>query len=321
MDAFRRSADTLAVYPDSACADLRGAIGATHGLDPDWIACGAGSDELISLLCLAFAAPGDETLHPTHAFAMYGISSRTVGAEPVAAPDAGLAADPDALAAAVTDKTRILFLANPNNPSGTLMSRQQLNALLDAVPERVLVVLDGAYAEYMRNPDYEQGFRLVEERPNIVVLRTLSKIYGLAALRIGWAYARPEVIDALNRVRGPFNLSAPALAAGEAAMRDQEYVEHCALQNEVWRDWLVKKLAEAGAPSSETHCNFVLPYFGVDGPRSASSADAFLRTRGLIVRRLEGYGMPGRLRITVGAPEDCAAVADAIAEFMHEGAS
>ena len=222
------------------------------------------------------------------------------------------------MAAAVTDKTRILFLANPNNPTGTLTSSEDLRAMIDAIPTSVLVVIDGAYAEYMRDASYESGFKLVDERPNVVVLRTFSKIYGLASLRIGWAYARPEVIDALNRVRGPFNIGGPALAAGEAAIRDQEYVAHCALQNEVWRDWLSKQLAKAGAPSPETHCNFVLPYFGVEGPHSAPAADAFLRSRGLIARRLESYGLPGYLRLTVGAPEDAAAVADAIAEFMSE---
>ncbi|MCI4663673.1 MAG: histidinol-phosphate transaminase [Neomegalonema sp.] len=317
IDAFRRAADRLAIYPDGGATQLRGAIGAAYGLDPNWITCGAGSDELISLLCLAYAAPGDETIHAQHAFAMYRISTLAVGARPVIAEDAGLGANPDAIAAAVSDKTRMIFLANPNNPTGTLLSGDALRRMLDAVPLNVMVVLDGAYAEYMRDPDYEQGFRLVEERPNVVVLRTFSKIYGLAALRLGWAYARPDVIDALNRVRGPFNVSNPALAAGEAAMADQEYVAHCALQNEVWRDWLCKQLARAGAPSPETHCNFVLPYFGEDGPRSAPAADAFLRSRGLIARRLESYGMPGHLRITVGSPDDASAVAAAVADFMR----
>ncbi len=318
LDAYRRAADKLSVYPDGGATMLRVAIGEAHGLDPDWIVCGAGSDELISLICLAYAAPGDETVHATHAFAMYRISSLAVGARPVTAADDGLGADIEALAAAVTDKTKIVFLANPNNPTGTLLPAPAIEALIDSIPPRVIIVLDAAYAEYMREGDYESGARFVETRPNVVVLRTFSKIYGLAALRIGWAYARPEVIDALNRVRGPFNVTAPGQAAAEAAVRDQEYVAHCALQNEVWRDWLAKKLGDAGAPSPETYCNFVLPRFGVEGPRSAAAADAFLRSRGLIARRLEGYAMPGYLRVTVGAPEDCLAVATAVADFMRD---
>ena len=280
--------------------------------------CGSGSDELISLLCAAYAAPGDETVVSTHAFAMYRISTLAVGARPVTAADNGLAADIEALAASITDKTRILFLANPNNPTGALVSTAEIQALVDAVPSRVMIVLDAAYAEYMRDNDYESGFRFVETTPNVVVLRTFSKIYGLAALRVGWAFAHPNVIDALNRVRGPFNVNAPGQAAAEAAVRDQEYVAYCALQNEVWRDWLAKKLDAAGATSPRTHCNFVLPHFGVDGPRSAAAADAYLKTRGLIARRLENYGMPGHLRITVGAPDDCLAVANAVAEFMRD---
>lgn len=318
VDAYRRAADRLNVYPEGGATALRTTLGEIHGLDPDWISCGAGSDELISLLCLAYAAPGDETVMATHSFAMYRISTLAVGARPVIAADNGLGADIEALAAAVTEKTRILFLANPNNPTGTLLSAAELQALIDAVPPRVLIVLDAAYAEYVRGDDYDCGFKFVESRPNVVVLRTFSKIYGLAALRVGWAYAHPDVIDALNRVRGPFNVTAPGQAAAEAAARDQEYIEYCALQNEVWRDWLTKKLSEAGATSPKGFCNFVLPYFGVEGPRSAAAADAFLRARGLIARRLESYHMPGHLRITVGAPDDCLAVANAIAAFMRD---
>ena len=316
IDAFRRCADSLHIYPDGGAARLRAAIASVHGISPDRIVCGAGSDELISLLCQAYCAPGDEVLHTAHAFAMYRISAMALGAKPVAAPEKELTADVDALLARVTPRTKLLFLANPSNPTGSYLNRDAMIRLLSRLPGNVLLVLDEAYAEYMRSEDYESGLKMVDAYPNVVATRTFSKIHGLAALRLGWAYCPAGVAEALNKVRGPFNVSAPALAAGEAAIQDVDYAEACAIQNEVWRDWLLKQLRSAGVACPPAWANFVLPYFGETGAASAPAADAFLRSRGVIARRMDSYGLGGHLRITVGASADNVLVARAIADFM-----
>jgi histidinol-phosphate aminotransferase len=315
IEAYRAEAGRLADYPDGGSAALRKAIGAAHGLDPARIVCGAGSDEILSLLCQAYAGPGDEVLHSRHGFLMYAISARAAGATPVAAPERNLTADVDALLAACTDRTRLVFLANPNNPTGTLIPSAEVARLAAGLPPRALLVLDAAYAEYVGAPDYDAGERLVDARDNVVMTRTFSKIHGLAALRLGWAYGPEHVIDVLNRVRGPFNVNAPAAAAGAVAIADRDYVAKCAVLNEVWRDWLTKKLAEAGVPSTASHGNFILAEFGADGPASAPEADAWLKARGLICRRMEGYGLGAHLRITVGDEAACRAVAEAVAAF------
>jgi histidinol-phosphate aminotransferase len=315
VEAFRAQADRLADYPDGGAVALRRAIGAAHGLDPARIVCGAGSDELISLLCQAYAGPGDEVLHSRHGFLMYAISARAAGATPVSAPETDLTADVDALLAACTDRTRLVFLANPNNPTGTLLPSAEVARLAAGLPPKALLVLDAAYAEYVSEPGYDAGEQLVDARDNVVMTRTFSKIHGLAALRLGWAYGPDHVIDVLNRVRGPFNVNAPAAAAGAAAIADRAYVERCAAANEAWRDWLTKRLAAAGVPSTRSHGNFILARFGAEGPASAPEADAWLRARGLICRRMEGYGLADHLRITVGDEAACRAVAEAVDAF------
>lgn len=321
VDAYRRAADRLGVYPDGAAAALRDAIAAAHALDPTRIVCGSGSDELISLICAAFAGPGAEVLHTSHAFAMYRISALASGAEPVAVRENGLTADVNAILSAVTPRTRVVFLANPNNPTGTYLPATEIERLATALPPDVLLVLDGAYAEYMRVPDYADGLSLVDAFRNVVSTRTFSKIHGLAALRLGWMYAPEPIVDAINRVRGPFNVSSPALLAGVAAVSDIDYVQSCMLQNEVWRDWLTKRLNELGAPTPPSFGNFVLPEFGETGPCSAAAVDSFLRTQGLFVRRMESYGLPGHLRITVGAATQCDALIDALSDFMRNDVS
>ncbi|MEO1329797.1 MAG: histidinol-phosphate transaminase [Pseudomonadota bacterium] len=317
-DAYRRAGDSLGAYPDGSASALRGAIASVHGIDPDRIVCGAGSDELIALLCQAYLAPGDEAVHSEFGFAMYRISTLAAGGRPVVAPETALTADVDALLAAVTPRTRLMFLANPNNPTGSYLPESEIRRLIAALPSRVLLVLDGAYAEYMREPDFIDGLKLVEDTDRLVCTRTFSKIHGLAALRLGWCYAPSRVVDTLNRVRGPFNVSAPAIAAGEAAIRDVDYAEACAIQNEVWREWLANELRRAGIETPRSWGNFLLPFFGQSGPTSASAADAFLRANGVIVRRMDSYGLPGHLRITVGASSDNVAVARALSEFMSE---
>ena len=320
VEAFRACADRLADYPDGGAAALREAIAAAEGLEADRIVCGAGSDELISLLCQAYAGPGDEVVHSRHGFLMYAISARAAGATPVAAPETDLTADVDALLAACTERTRLVFLANPNNPTGTLLPASEVARLADGLPPQALLCLDAAYAEYVTAEGYDPGAGLVASRGNVAMLRTFSKIHGLAALRLGWLYGPEAVVDVLNRVRGPFNVSAPAIAAGAAAVSDRAFAAESAARNAELRGWLAARLAAAGAPCTESHGNFLLAAFGAEGPASAAEADAFLKSRGLIARRMEGYGLPERLRITVGTAEACDAVADAVDAFRRERA-
>ncbi|MCI4660474.1 MAG: histidinol-phosphate transaminase [Neomegalonema sp.] len=316
IEAYRRAADQMAIYPDGNASSLRGAIAHVKEISPDQIIFGAGSDEIISLLCMAFCEPGDEVIHTVHGFSMYRISALAAGAEPVAVPETDLTTDVGAILRAVTDRTKLVFIANPNNPTGTYIDAATVEGLARGLPPHVLLVLDGAYAEYMRMDDYDDGLRLVDRLPNVIVTHTFSKIHGLAALRVGWGYAPPVVVDAYNRVRGPFNLSIPAQMAAEAAIRDTAYVRACAIQNEVWRDWLTKELSAAQIEVPPSFANFILPRFGQNGSVSAASADAFLRSRGIIARRMEGYGLPDHLRISIGSSSDCIAVAAALREFV-----
>ena len=318
VDAFRRAVDKLSIYPDGSARELREALAGLHGLDPDRIVCGAGSDELLSLICQTLCGPGDEVVHTEYAFAIYGIAARAMGATPVVAREKDLTADPDAILAAVTPRTRVVFLANPNNPTGTYLDRKALTRLAEGLAPNVLLVIDGAYAEYMRTDDYEAGFALARRLPNVAVTRTFSKIYGLASLRLGWMVGPEPLVEAINKIRGPFNVTGPTLAAGVAAVKDADFVEASAIQNEVWRDWLVKELRRIGAPTPDSAANFVLPEFGESGPASAQAVDSFLRSQGVIVRRMESYNLPGRLRITVGSPGDNQMVVSALREFFGE---
>ncbi|MGM0584447.1 MAG: histidinol-phosphate transaminase [Pseudomonadota bacterium] len=315
--AFAQAAGKLASYPDSSHDRLRRAIADVHGLDAERVLCGNGSDECLALLAQAYAGPGDEVIHTEHGFGLYRINAQMVGATPVRVAERDLTTDADAILAACTERTRLVYVANPNNPTGTMLGRAELTRLAEGLPPQALLVLDGAYAEYVRETDYDAGLSLVEARDDVVMTRTFSKIHGLAALRIGWLYGPAHVVDALGRFRPPFNLNTPALLAGEAAMRDVEHVERCAVLNEVWRDWLAKRLGEPGVPTTPSQANFLLADFG--SAERAEAADAHLKSRGLIVRRTASYGLPGHLRITVGDEAACRAVAEAVAGFA-EGA-
>ena len=315
-DAYRDVVDTLHRYPDGGAHELRRAIGEINGLDPDRIVCGAGSDELISLLCQAYAGVGDEVLHSQYGFLMYPIAARSVGAVPVSAPESDLTADVDALLAAVTDKTRILFLANPNNPTGTYLPAEEVARLRRELADDVLLVIDAAYAEYVSKADYESGVAVVDAGDNVVMTRTFSKIYALGGLRLGWLYAPSEVVDVLNRVRGPFNVGAASLAAGAAAMRDEAFTEESRLHNDRWLAWTRNELLGMGLSVTDSVGNFLLVCFGGDSERGADAADAFLKDNGIIVRRMASYGLPDCLRITIGLEDEMRAVVDALGRFM-----
>src|SRR5712672_40441 len=244
--AYRAVADRLADYPDGAATALREAIGSAFGLDPNRIVCGAGSDDLLNLLADAYLQDGDEAIHTTHGFLVYPIATLASGARPVVAAETNYTADVDAILAAVTARTRIVFLANPNNPTGTYLPFHEIKRLHSGLPPRVLLVLDAAYAEYVRRNDYEAGIELVATSENVVMSRTFSKIYGLAALRLGWLYAPAHVVDALNRIRGPFNVNAAAIEAGVAAMDDVAHLEASRTHNEVWLAWLIEEIRKLG---------------------------------------------------------------------------
>jgi len=311
FDAYLEAVKQLALYPDGGHAALRRAIAEVHGLEAGRLTCGAGSDELIALLCKAYAGPGDEVLFSAHGFLMYRLSAMAAGATPVSTPERDLTADIDALIGRLGERTRLVFLANPNNPTGTMVGEAEIARLADALPPQALLVLDAAYSEYVRMPGHDGGARLVKARDNVVMLRTFSKIHGLAALRVGWAYAPEHVIGVLNRVRGPFNVNAPALVAAEAAMRDTGYVEHCAVTNEVWRDWLTKEVQLAGFHVTQSQANFIL----IETGEKTAAVDAHLKSKGVIGRRVDSYGLPGHFRITVGDEEGCRAVATALLSF------
>ena len=232
-------------YPDGAATELREAIGRTYGLDPERIVCGAGSDDLLNLLARAYLQDGDEAIHTTHGFLVYPIATLGAGATPVVAAEKEFTADVDAILATVTPRTKIVFLANPNNPTGTYIPFDEVKRLHAGLPKHVLLVIDAAYAEYVRRNDYESGIELVATSENVVMTRTFSKIYGLAALRLGWLYGPAHVVDAVNRIRGPFNVGAPSIAAGVAAIADVGHVERSREHNEKWLAWTHRRNPQA----------------------------------------------------------------------------
>lgn len=318
--AMAAAAGAMHRYPDGASAALRDAIAAQHGLEPERIVCGTGSDELLQLLSLAYAGPGDEVLFVRHGFMVYPIAARRAGAEPVAAPDRDYAADVDALLAAVTPRTRLLYLANPNNPTGTLIRGAEVRRLHAALRRDVVLVLDAAYAEYIDDPDYEDGFALARAHDNIIVTRTFSKIYGLAGERVGWGYGAPAIIDALNRIRGPFNVPSAGAAGAIAAIGDQDWVAKCRDHNTRWRSWLTNEvlaLGNAGLRAVPSAANFVMIEFPEAGPLTAEAANAHLMREGFLVRWLPAQGLGRCLRISIGTEDETRGVAASLRRFVE----
>jgi histidinol-phosphate aminotransferase len=312
--AYREAAANLALYPDGGAFALRQAIGERHGLDPARILCGNGSDELIGLIAQVFLKPGDEGLYSQFGFLSYPIAIRAAGGTPVIAPERDWTADVDALLARVSERTRVVFFANPNNPTGALLPRGELARLHAGLPADTLLVLDSAYAEYVAEETYEAGAEFVDAHENVVMLRTFSKAYGLAALRIGWAYARPYLIDALNRIRGPFNVNAAAQAAGVAALGDPEHLASAIDHNARWLPWLRRELQALGLEVPPSYGNFVLIRFR--DAAQARHADAALTAAGFVLRGMGGYGLPDCLRLTVGEEEANAGVVAALKRFL-----
>ncbi|ASM73229.1 MULTISPECIES: histidinol-phosphate transaminase [Roseobacteraceae] len=313
VEAFRRAAHQLHRYPSTDHAALRAALAQVHGVDAERVICGSGSDEIIAFLCQAYAGPGTEVVHTVHGFGMYSISAKAAGATPVEVLEADRVTDIDALLAACNKKTRLVFIANPNNPTGTMISDAEIARLADGLPKQALLVLDGAYADYVEG--YDGGASLVDSRQNVVMTRTFSKLYGLGGLRIGWGYGPAHVIDVLNRIRGPFNVSQAALDTAEAAVRDVAYADHCRSENARCRTILAEGLAALGVPSDVSHANFVLARFG--SADEANACDAWLQSQGLIVRKVAGYKLPAALRVTVGDESACRRVVHAVRQFKE----
>ncbi|MFZ4600927.1 MAG: histidinol-phosphate transaminase [Caulobacterales bacterium] len=312
--AYAQAAATLNLYPDPSSAGLRRAIADRYGLDPERIICGAGSDEIFQLLGRAYLTAGDEIVQSEFAFLVYRLVAQQSGATVKTAKDIDFVVDVDAMLALVGPKTRIVFLANPNNPTGTYLPIEAVRRLHAGLPENVLLVLDGAYAEYVRRNDYAAGVELVSEFDNVVMTRTFSKIHGLAGARVGWAYAPAHVIDALHKVRGPFNVAAAAQAAAIAAIGDSDFMARAGETNAAELARVASELSALGLRVTPSVCNFLLVHF--DGEAKARAVDAHLRSRGLIVRAVAGYGLPAALRISIGMAAENAALIAAMREFF-----
>ena len=316
VEAFVNAASSLSRYPDGSARALREAIGKLYGLDPGRIVCGAGSDEVLNLIAGAYLGPGDEAIYSEHGFLVYKIAILARGGKPVVAPEKDLTTNVDAILARVSPETRVVFIANPNNPTGTYLPFDEVKRLRAALRDNVLLVLDAAYAEYVHANDYEAGIELVATTHNTVMTRTFSKIYGMGGLRLGWMYGSAGIVDVISRLRQPFNVNLAAQAAGVAALQDQPWIERAANHNDAWRSRMAEALAKLGLGVTPSAANFLLLHFPKKNGHSAADADAFLHEHRIILRRVSEYGFPDALRMTIGTEDDNRAVLEALTAFM-----
>jgi len=321
IEAYKQAIDEMTAYPDGQASLLKGALGKAHGLKSQNILCGNGSDELLGLLAHSYLRPGDDAIMTQHGFSVYEIQSRAAGANILKVREKDCRIDIDAIARAITPKTKLIFIANPGNPTGTYLTEKEVQTLHQSLPPHVLLVLDGAYAEFVDAQDYEPGIKLVETYDNVVMTRTFSKIYGLAGLRVGWLYAPDRIIAALDRVRPPFNVAVPAQRAAVAAISDPDFILQAQEFNTKWRQWLTEKLSQLGLHITPSVTNFLLIHFAEDRPDMAEKADQFLKSRGFILRRVTSYGFPNALRLTVGSEEANHGVIKAFADFMKKNSN
>lgn len=321
MEAYTKGASELHRYPDGTSHVLREALARQVGGAADEIICGGGSDDLLVLITRAYAGLGDEVLYSRHGFMVYPIAAQSVGATPVAAPEKNLTSDVDALLAAVTPRTRICFLANPNNPTGSYISSAEVARLRKGLPDNVLLVIDAAYAEYVDKPDYTDGAELVKAHDNVIMSRTFSKIYGLAGVRLGWAYGQKSIMDVLNRIRGPFNVPLPAQLAGIAALGDRDHVMRSKAHNDYWLPWFENELRGIGLKPCPSVGNFSLVQFPRDPKLNADAAERYLKSRRILPRKMGGYGLSDYLRITIAEEPAVRACATALAEFVQGAAT
>ncbi len=316
LAALNGVAGEIGVYPEGSSRLLRDALAEFHHLPADRIVCGNGSDEILTLIANAYLRPKDEVLMSAHSFPIYKIATLANSATPIEIPEPDLKMNVDAVLAKVTGRTRLVYIGNPNNPTGTYLSVSEVKRLHEGLPASVLLVIDAAYAEYVTRNDYDSGFALVASSDNVVVTRTFSKAYGLAGLRVGWAYAPAHVIDNLNRVRAPFNVNIGAQRAAVAALHDRAHTDHAVQHNDEWRKWLTDKVRGLGLPVTESAANFILIHFPDETGKRAVDADRFLMARGIILRGMSGYGLPSCLRLTVGTEEANRLVVAELAEFL-----
>ncbi|MBL8805711.1 MAG: histidinol-phosphate transaminase [Rhodospirillales bacterium] len=316
VEAATRAAAEMHRYPDGSAAALRAAIGKRFALDPERIVCGAGSDELISLLVKAYAGPGDEVLYSQYGFVMYPIAAHAAGATPVWATEKGYRTDIDAMIAKAGPKTKVCFLANPNNPTGSYVTLSEMKRLRDGLPPHTLLIVDAAYAEYVSRNDYSNGTELVDAGANTVMLRTFSKLFAMGGMRLGWAYAPANVVDVLNRVRGPFNVGAAAQAAGVAAMEDLAFQDKCRAHNDRLLPWFSGEVARLGLKALPSVGNFLMVEFPADGAHTAAAANEFLMSRAIIPRAVANYGLPNHLRVTIGTEDEMRKVVAALEDFL-----
>ncbi len=302
-------------YPDGSSQAIRDKIGEVYNINSERIICGAGSDELITLICIAFGGVDAEVVYTKHGFLMYPISALSVGSKPVVAEEKNLKADVDEILNKVTDKTSIVFLANPNNPTGSYLNDKEIWRLAKGLPKHVLLVLDMAYAEYVTVADYPDAVKLVDEFDNIIMLRTFSKAYGIPSLRLGWAYSSDYIIDILNRVRGPFNVSSLAQAAGIAALSDKEFVAKSIEHNTKWLAVVKEALEDMGLIVCPSVANFILVDFST--PEKAIRADEHLRNEGISGRMMGAYGLPSCMRFTIGLEDENKILLETLSKFMQ----
>ena len=314
--AYLDAAAHLEDYPEGTARILREAIGQAYGLNPDRIVCGCGSDELLNLLANVYLGPGDEAISTTHGFLVYPIATLANGATNVVAAETDFTANVDAILKLVTPRTKIVWIANPNNPTGTYVPFDEIKRLRSSLPEGVLLVLDAAYSDYVTRNDYGAGLELVATTDNTVMTHTFSKIHGLAALRVGWMFAPAAIVDAVNRIRNPFNVSIPAMRAAVAAIQDAAHVQMSRLHTDQWRSWLTEEINKLGLKVTPSVANFVLIHFPEQRGKTAAEADAFLTDRGLVLRAVSSYGLPNALRMTIGVEEANRRVVDALRDFM-----
>lgn len=321
LTAYREHEQTIHRYPDGSCLELRKTIAVHYRLKRDQIVCGAGSDELLSLLCRIYAGPGDEVLYSEYGFLMYPIIARTVGAIPVKAPEKNLKTDIDSLLESVSAKTRILFIANPNNPTGSYLNKDELKNLREKLRDDILLVIDSAYADFVTTKDYSAGFELVNQYQNVAVTQTFSKIFALGGLRLGWTYCPQETASFLNRIRAPFNVSSVAQVTGVAALRDTVFTDKVRSHTAQWRLWTTNQLKTLKLSVVPSVANFILLHLPKNTPLNAEACDQHLKSKNIIVRRMEAYGLSDYLRITIGTENEMKTFVAAMGEFtdIHTG--
>ncbi|MGY3602590.1 MULTISPECIES: histidinol-phosphate transaminase [unclassified Bradyrhizobium] len=318
IEAYKHAAEHLEDYPEGTSKVLREAIGRAYGLDPSRIICGAGSDEILNLLAHTYLCEGSEAISTTHGFLVYPIATKANGAKNVVVPETDYTASVDAILEAVTPRTKLIWLANPNNPTGTYLPFDEVKRLRAGLPSDVLLVIDAAYSDYVVRNDYGLGLELCATTENTVMTHTFSKIHGLAALRVGWMFGPAHIVDAVNRIRGPFNVSTPAMLAAVAAVEDTAHVEMSRVHNEKWRSWVTDEVRKLGLKVTPSVANFVLIHFPTEKGKTSADADAFLTKRGLVLRAVNNYGLPHALRMTIGTEEANRLVVEGLRDFMDQ---